>query len=123
MLLVWHVICPGLFMILQFLQSVVLQKLKPCSLAKVPVGLGFRFEDRAALGSIALEFSKSLVRNWSILSCLTPGAISSCLVVACLVTFGVVRLGLHFSSPALSGIAALTTVLLGNLAGGNACLI
>ena len=66
---VWHVICPDLFTILQYLQSVVLHKLKPRSLVEVPVGLGFRFKGGLAFGSIDLWFSESLVRNWSILSC------------------------------------------------------
>ena len=69
----WYVICPILFRILQYLQSILFQKLKPHSLAEVPVGLGFRFNSREAFGSIALGLSESLVRNWSILSCLTPG--------------------------------------------------
>ena len=86
---VWHVICPNLFRILQYLQNVVLQKLKPCSLAEVPVGLGFWFGCGLAFGGIALGFSESLGRKWSILSCLTPGAFGSWLVVACSVTFGV----------------------------------
>ena len=103
-----HVISTDLFRILQYLQSVLLQKLKSDLLVEVPVGLGFRFKGREAFGCIALGFSESLVRNCSILICFTSRAIGSRLVVACSVTFSVIWLGLHFSSLALRGIAALT---------------
>ena len=84
---VWHVSCPDLFKVLQYLQSVLLQKLKSHSSVEMPVGFAFKFEGREALGSVALGFSESLVRNWSILSCLTPGAFGSWLGVACSITF------------------------------------
>ena len=66
MRMVWHVICPDLFRILKYLQSVLLQKLKPHSLVEVPVGFGFGFcfEGREVFGGVALGFSESLVRKW-----------------------------------------------------------
>ena len=51
---VCHVICLGLFRILQYLQSVLLQEWKPSSLEEVSVGFRFMFDSREAFGSFAL---------------------------------------------------------------------
>ena len=97
---VWHVISPVLFKILQYLQRGLLQKLNLCSLVEFPWGWILEMVGLQIFSVEPFVSFPFLVRNWSTFSCLFPWVVGSGVLSTGSVAVGVLWFGFVFSSPA-----------------------